>query len=82
MTTDRRVSDDGGTGFGWVRAAVTTAALLAVVVLVLVIVPNAILTNLDALDRSGRVGVATAWFSVALVGLAFALRRLQARHLL
>ncbi len=78
--TDRRSAD--GTGFGWVRAAVTTAALLTVVVLALVVVPNAILNNLDALDRSGRVAVATAWFTVALVGLAFALRRLQARHLL
>ena len=76
--TDQR--DSAGTDIGWTRAAVTTAALVVVVVLTLVLVPNAILTRLTSLDRSGRVAVATARFTFALLGLAVALRRLQARH--
>ena len=76
--TEQRGS--AGTDIGWTRAAVTTAALVVVVVLTLVLVPNAILTRLTSLGRSGRVAVATAWFTFALLGLAVALRRLQARH--
>lgn len=60
----------------------TTVALLVVVVVALVVVPNYILNHLDAFERSGRVAVATVWFTAALAGIAFGLRRLQARHLL
>ena len=80
MTEARGPGDE--THIGWTRAAVTTAALLAVVVIALVVVPNEIVTRLTSLERSGRVAVATVWFSLALVGLAVALRRLQARHLI
>ncbi len=67
---------------GWARAIVETAAVAIVGVVVLVYGPNLILTRLTGISRPGRVALATAWFSVFLVGLAWGLRRLQRRHLI
>jgi len=53
---------------------------LVVGAVVVVVVTNLIVTRLNSLDRHTRVGFATAWFLVSLTGLAWALRRLQARH--
>jgi hypothetical protein len=44
--------------------------------------PNLIVTRLGGLDRGQRVGLATIWFFAMLAGLAWLLRRLQARHLI
>ena len=64
----------------WVRAGLTAVALVAVAAALLVIVPNLVLTRISGLSRSGRVAVATLWFFAALGGLAWGLRRSQARH--
>ena len=68
--------------FGWAGAAARGTAVLFVVVLALVVVPNLLLTELTAFGRSTRVAAATLWFTVALVALAWALRRLQARRVI
>ncbi len=64
------------------RAAVTGVLIVVVAFLALVYVPNLVLTKASGLDRSGRVLVATVWFTVAVVGLLWALRRLQARRVI
>ena len=58
------------------------AAVVVVVVGLLVVVPNLIVTRFGGLDRGQRVGLATIWFFAMLAGLAWLLRRLQARHLI
>ena len=65
---------------GWGKAAVISVVALAAAVLLLVFAPDAILTRFTGLGRSTRVAVATAWFFVALAALAWAMRRLQAHH--
>lgn len=65
----------------WPRAVVSGVAIVAAAFGSLVVVPNLLLTRLSSLDRSGRVAVTTVWFAVALLGLLWALRRLQARRL-
>lgn len=63
----------------WPRA-ILTAVLIAVVGLgLLAYGTNYLLEHLTGLERSQRVGVATTWFVVVLVALAFGLRRLQRR---
>jgi hypothetical protein len=64
----------------WPRAAVTAAVTLVAGIALLVVVTNTIVTKVTGVDRHVRVGLATAWFALALAGLAWALRRLQARH--
>ena len=64
---------------GWWRAIMTAVAIAVVGVAALAYGANAILTKLTGLDRSQRVGVATAYFFVVLIGFAWGLRRLQ-RH--
>jgi hypothetical protein len=61
---------------------VATIALAAIGVGLLVVVPNLIVTRLGGLDRGWRAGLATIWFFAMLAGLAWLLRRLQARHLI
>jgi hypothetical protein len=61
---------------------VTTIALAAIGVGLLVVVPNLIVTRLGGLDRGWRAGLATIWFFAMLAGLAWLLRRLQARQLI
>jgi hypothetical protein len=67
-------------GLTWPRAVAVSAITLVVGVGLLVIATNAIVTKVSGVDRHVRVGLASAWFALALTGLAFALRRLQARH--
>jgi apolipoprotein N-acyltransferase len=65
----------------WPRAAVAAVAGVVVAFFALVYVPDLLVSSLSGVDRSTRVALATAWFMVALVGLLWALRRLQARSL-
>lgn len=53
---------------GWWRVAVTTVGTLLVLILAYFYVPHWLLTQLDAVPRSARVWLATAW-----MGLVFAL---------
>ena len=71
-----------GTAPSWPRAVVATIALAAIGVGLLVVVPNLIVTRLGGLDRGWRAGLATIWFFAMLAGLAWLLRRLQARQLI
>ncbi len=64
----------------WTRAALITAAILLVGVVLVVVVTNVVVTRVTGVDRHARVGLASAWFLLSLAGLAWALRRLQARH--
>ena len=65
----------------WPRAAAIGVGLVALAFVLLVSVPDQLLTSLSGMARSSRVAVTTAWFTVALAGLLWALRRLQARGL-
>ena len=76
------MAGERGTAPSWPRAVVATIALAAIGVGLLVVVPNLIVTRLGGLDRGQRVGLATIWFFAMLAGLAWLLRRLQARHLI
>jgi hypothetical protein len=67
---------------GWGRALVSAVVILVAGAVLLVFVPNWLLTHLTGLSRNGRVGVVTTEFVVVFVALAWALRRLQARRVI
>jgi hypothetical protein len=48
----------------------------------LVFVPNWLLTHLTGLSRNGRVAIVTTGFIVVFVAFAWVLRRLQARRVI
>ena len=64
----------------WIRAGLVGLVTTIVAVAVLIVVPNALVT-LSGMARGTRVLLATAWFTIALVVLAWALRRLQDKHI-
>lgn len=64
----------------WARAAVITAATVLVGFVAVVVVTNVVVTDLTSVDRHVRVGLASAWFLLSFAGVAWGLRRLQARH--
>jgi hypothetical protein len=66
----------------WPRAIVVTVVVAALGVLLLVVVPNLLITQLGGLSRGWRAGLATVWFVAMLAALAWLLRRLQARRLI
>jgi len=66
---------------GWPRAILTAVVVLAVAVGVGVVGANAALTNLTGLSRDARMWIATALTMMTVIGLGWALRRLQARGL-
>lgn len=68
--------------FGWVRALLTGLGIVITLAVLLVWVPELVLTRLTGIGRSGRVTIATVWFFVALGVSAWALRRLQARGII
>jgi hypothetical protein len=76
------VARELGATLSWPRAIVATVVVVALGIVLLVVVPNLIVTRLGGLDRSGRVVLATVWFFGMLAGFAWLLRRLQARHLI
>ncbi len=63
----------------WPRAILTVVLIAVVGLGLLAYGTNYLLEHLTGLERSQRVGVATTWFVVVLVALAFGLRRLQRR---
>jgi hypothetical protein len=67
---------------GWVRAALTSLAILAVGTALLIYLPNWVLNHLTGLERNGRVAVATTCFFVVFFAFAWVLRRLQARRVI
>jgi hypothetical protein len=67
---------------GWIRAVLTAVVITVVGTAAIVYAPNAIITKVHGLGRSTRVGLATAVFFVGIVALAWALRRLQRRHII
>ena len=76
------VAGELGAALSWPRAVVAAVVVVVVGVGLLVVVPNLIVTRLGGLDRDWRAGLATIWFFAMLAGLAWLLRRLQARHLI
>lgn len=71
-----------GATFRWPRVALTVVLLVAVALLVLAVVPDLIVTRLTGVSRDTRALLASAWFFLAFVALAWAVRRLQARGVL
>jgi len=67
-----------GSEIGWGRAILSGLAVLVVGFVGAVYVPNRILTNALGLTRTGREWLAVGTFLVVVLGLAWALRRLQA----
>jgi hypothetical protein len=67
---------------GWLRAIATGIAVLVVGIGVAVIGANRILTKALGVTRGGREALASALFLVVVIGLAWLLRRLQAKGLI
>jgi hypothetical protein len=74
------VDERDDAGLSWPRAVAISAVILAAGIGLVVVVTDLIISEVGSLDRHARVGLATLWFVVALSGLGWALRRLQARH--
>jgi hypothetical protein len=70
------------THIGWPRAVVSGLAILVVGLGASVGLSNYVLTNVTGLSRGVQTWIATAIFLVVVVGMAFVLRRLQARGLI
>lgn len=66
----------------WPRAIISGVVIVGVAFVLLVVVPDLILSQITSFDRSGRVALATGWFVAALIGIMWGLRRLQRRHLI
>jgi hypothetical protein len=64
----------------WLRAIITAAIAVGLAFVALVIVPDLVLSQINSIARGQRVALATGWFTVALVVMLWALRRLQDRH--
>jgi hypothetical protein len=78
VTTD----EDGGAGIGWLRAILSGVGLVAAGLAVAVGGSNYVLTDVTSVDRDVREYIASAVFFVAVIVLAFVLRRLQRRRLI
>lgn len=66
----------------WPRAVLSGLLIVLVSFGLLVVTTDLILSDLTSLDRSQRVLLATLWFVGSLVGLLWALRRLQRRRII
>ena len=78
MTTDA----DTTPPIGWLRAAITAVIIAAVAIVLLVYVPNAVLTKWSGRTRSSLVGLSASMFFVFLFASAWVLRRLQRRKII
>jgi len=65
----------------WVRAVIAGGLVVLVAFVALVYVPDLLVSSLSGVGRSTRVALATAWFTIAVGVLLWALRKLQARTL-
>jgi di/tricarboxylate transporter len=65
----------------WLRASAVATVMVGAAFVLLVVVPNEMLSRLSGLTRGQRVAAATAWFTVALVAELWWLRRMQGRRL-
>ena len=65
----------------WTRAALVGAVVVGVAFLLLVYVPDVLVSSLSGVGRGTRVAIATGWFTAALATLLWALRKQQARRL-
>ncbi len=74
--------DEGAAHIGWARAILTAAIIAVVGIAVCVYGTNAILTRVHSWNRHARVFVATSWFFVTLLAIAWGLRRLQRRKVI
>lgn len=81
VTVDVR-SDASRLSLGWLRAVLSGLGIAVGLAVLLVWVPELVLTRFTSLERSTRVTIATSWFFVALGLAAWTLRRLQARRLI
>jgi len=73
--------DNTPSPIGWPRAILTAAVIAVVGIGVLVFGTNAVMTARGP-SRHTLVAIATTMFFVLLFGLAWALRKLQARRLM
>jgi hypothetical protein len=71
--------EEHGNPIGWLRAIATGLAILVVGIGVSVLGANRILTKALGVTRGGREALASGLFLVVVIGLAWILRRLQAR---
>ena len=74
--------DETPTTIGWLRAILTSVGIVVVGILLLVYVPNWILTKINGKTRSSLVALATITFFVVFVALAWTLRWLQRRKVI
>jgi xanthine/uracil permease len=68
-----------GDRISWGRAALSGIAVLVVGLGATVLVANLIMTKATGISRDTAAYLASAWFVVALCGIAWILRRLQRR---
>jgi hypothetical protein len=66
---------------GWLGAIVYGTLIVAVAFVLLVKIPDMLISGFSDMSRSSREYLAAGWFAVALVGLLWGLRKLQARTL-
>jgi hypothetical protein len=74
--------EGGGEDINWWRAIASGLGILVVGLTLAVGGANYVLTDLTSLSRDNRQYVATFIFFAVVIGLAFALRRLQRRGLI
>jgi uncharacterized protein (UPF0261 family) len=65
----------------WFRATVYGFVAVAVAFILWVYVPDYIVSNMTSVSRSTRALAATGWFTVAVIGVLWGLRRIQQRLL-
>jgi hypothetical protein len=75
-------NDETPPTIGWLRAILTSVGIVVVGILLLVYVPNWILTKINGKTRSSLVALATITFFVVFVALAWTLRWLQRRKVI
>lgn len=66
----------------WSRAFLSGVVIVGVAFVLLVIIPDLILSEITGVERGGRVALATGWFVASLAGLLWGLRRLQGRRVI
>jgi TRAP-type C4-dicarboxylate transport system permease small subunit len=74
--------EGGGEHISWWRAIASALCILVTGLALAVGGANYVLTNLTSLSRDNRQYVASLIFFAVVIGLAFALRRLQRRGLI